>query len=91
MQIDHKDDTSKSDTSDSTSRASEFHSENEYIQRSRSFTCLKVEYKSVQPKKKARRLTRKMRNAKLSQKRLSQIKDISSDRNTENMVSSQQK
>ena len=91
MQIDHRNDTSKSDRSDTsfnTSSASECHSENEYVQRSRSFTCSEVEYKSVQPKKKAQRLTRKMRNAKLSQKRLRDIKAMSSDRNSKNTDSS---
>ena len=91
MQIDHRNDTSKSDRSDTsfnTSSASECHSENEYVQRSRSFTCSEVEYKSVQPKKKAQRLTRKMRNAKLSKKRLSQIKDMSSDKNSKKTKSS---
>ena len=86
MQIDDDKDTSKTDrrdTSFNTSSASEFHSQDEYVQKSRSFTCSEVEHKSVQLKKKPRRLSRKVRNAKMSKKILRQIKDLSSDQNTE--------
>ena len=85
MQIDDDKDTSKtdwSDTSFNTSSASEFHSQDEYVQKSRSFTCSEVEHKSVQPKKKPRRLSRKVKNVKMSKKILRQIKDLSSDQNT---------
>ena len=80
--------TDRSDTSFNTSSASEFHSQDEYVQKSRSFTCSEVEHKSVQLKKKPRRLSRKVRNAKMSKKILRQIKDLSSDQNTEKMDSS---
>ena len=59
-----------------------------YVQKSRLFTCSEVEHKSVQPKKKPRRLSRKMRNAKMSKKVLRQIKDLSSDQNIEKTDSS---
>ena len=91
MQIDDNKDTSKTDQSDTsfnTSSASEFHSQDEYVQKSRSFTCSEVEHKSVQPKKKPRRLSRKVKNAKMSKKILRQIKDLSSDQNTEKTDSS---
>ena len=91
MQIDDDKDTSKTDQSDtsfSTSSASEFHSQDEYVQKSRSLTCFEVEHKSVQPKKKPRRLSRKVRNVKMPKKILRQIKDLSSDQNMEKMDSS---
>ena len=80
--------TDRSDTSFNTSSASEFHSQDEYVQKSRSFTCSEIEHKSVQLKKKPRKLSRKGRNAKMSKKILRQIKDLSSDQNTEKMDSS---
>ena len=91
MQIDDNKDTSKSDRSDTSynsSSASVRHTEDEYIQRSRSFTCSEVDYKSVQLKKKARRLTRKVRNARWSKKKVSAITDTSSDKNSEKSNSS---
>ena len=91
MQIDDDKDTSKtdwSDTSFNTSSASDFHSQDEYVQKSGSFTCSEVERMSVQLKKKPRRLSRKVRNAKMSKKILTQIKDLSSDQNTEKTDSS---
>ena len=54
MHIDDNKDTSKSDQSDTsfnTTSASELHTKDEYVQKSRSFTCSEVEYKSVQLKK----------------------------------------
>ena len=91
MQIDDDKDTTKSDQSDTSfnsSSASEFHSEYEYVQKSRSFTCSEVEHKSVQPKKKARRLSRKARNAKMSNKLLRELQNLSSELNTEKSDSS---
>ena len=86
IQIDDDKDTSKTDRSDTSfnsSSASEFHSQDEYVVKSRSFTCSEVEHKCLQPKRKPRRLSRKVRNAKMSKKILKQIRDLSSDQNTE--------
>ena len=91
IQIDDDKDTSKTDRSDTSfnsSSASEFYSQDEYVVKSRSFTCSEVEHKCLQPKRKPRRLSRKVRNAKMSKKILKQIRDLSSDQNTENTDSS---
>ena len=91
IQIDNDKDTSKSDHSDTSfnsSSASEFHSQDEYVTKSRSFTCSEVEHKCLPPKRKPRRLFRKARNAKMSKKILKQIRDLSSDQITEKTDSS---
>ena len=81
IQIDDDKGTSKTDCSDTSfksSSASEFHSQDEYVMKSRSFTHSEVEHKCLQPKRKPKK-TRKVRNAKMSKKILKQIRDLSSD------------
>ena len=91
IQIDNDKDTSKSDHSDTSfnsSSASEFHSQDGYVTKSRSFTCSEVEHKCLQLKRKPRRLSEKERNAKMSKKILKQIRDLSSDQIMEKTDSS---
>ena len=91
MQIDDDKESSKTDCSDTSynsSTASECQSQDEFVQKSRSFTCSDVEYKCVQAKRKPRRLTRRKRNEKWAKKLLRKFQDLSSDQNngkTENV------
>ena len=82
MQIDDEKESSKSDCSDTSynsSTASECHTEDEFVQKSRSFTCSDVDSKHVKPKRKPRRLTRRICNQKRCKNKLMNIQDVSSD------------
>ena len=82
MQIDDEKESSKSDRSDTSynsSTASECHTEDEFVQTSRSFTCSDIDSKHVKPKRKPRRLTRRIRNQKQCKNKLMNIQDVSSD------------
>ena len=82
MQIDDEKESSKSDRSDTSynsSTASKCHTEDEFVQKSRSFTCSDVDCKHVKLKRKPRRLSRRIRNQKRCKKKLINIQDVSSD------------